>query len=266
MILVKYQIIFDWYRKPTFSGRFLNFFSQHPLCQKRGTIIGLVDRVFHLSHPEFHEKNFNIIIDILLNNSYPLEFIFRILHERLKALISKSNNSKENREKEDTLSVPFFTVPFISNFSEKFRSITKDINVRLSYRSLNKLSSFIKTHKDSLPTQNKRNVVYKINCSSCEVSYVGQTGRQLHTRISEHKNQIKRPSQRQSVITEHRVESGHDFEWEKVEILDTEPIFSKRLTSEMLYIKRQRNGINMQTDTENLHQTYSNLVDKLPKL
>ena len=72
----------------------------------------------------------------------------------------------------------FFTVPFISNFSEKFRSITKDINVRLSYRSLNKLSSFIKTHKDSLPTQNKRNVVYKINCSSCEVSYVGQTGRQ----------------------------------------------------------------------------------------
>ena len=30
--------IFDWYRKPMFSGRFLNFYSNHPLTQKKGTI------------------------------------------------------------------------------------------------------------------------------------------------------------------------------------------------------------------------------------
>ncbi|XP_071574822.1 uncharacterized protein [Temnothorax nylanderi] len=33
-------IIFDWYHKPTFSGRCLHFESRHPLCQKRGTAIG----------------------------------------------------------------------------------------------------------------------------------------------------------------------------------------------------------------------------------
>ncbi|KMQ88407.1 hypothetical protein RF55_12118 [Lasius niger] len=45
------HIICDWFHKPTFSGRYLNFFSQHPFCQKRGTVIGLFDRAFRLSHP-----------------------------------------------------------------------------------------------------------------------------------------------------------------------------------------------------------------------
>ncbi|KYN30696.1 hypothetical protein ALC56_14994, partial [Trachymyrmex septentrionalis] len=38
-------LIFD-YRKPTFSGRFLNFNLNHPISQKKGTIFSLVDRSF----------------------------------------------------------------------------------------------------------------------------------------------------------------------------------------------------------------------------
>ncbi|XP_011882563.1 PREDICTED: uncharacterized protein LOC105570172 [Vollenhovia emeryi] len=37
-------IEFDWYHKPTFSGRYLNFASSHPLCHKKGTIKCLTDR------------------------------------------------------------------------------------------------------------------------------------------------------------------------------------------------------------------------------
>ena len=65
-------LIFYLYRKLTFSGRFLNYFSWHPLSQKIGTIIGLDDRI--LSHPMFHVKNFDNIINILLNNGYPRSF------------------------------------------------------------------------------------------------------------------------------------------------------------------------------------------------
>ena len=38
-------IEFNWYHKPTFLSRYLNFWSQHPVSQKIGTIAGLVDKV-----------------------------------------------------------------------------------------------------------------------------------------------------------------------------------------------------------------------------
>jgi len=58
------------------------------------------------------------------------------------------------------------------------------------------------------------NVVYKISSKNCEASYVGQTCRQLKTRISEHKNHILRNTSIHSVITEHRLQFNHDFDWE----------------------------------------------------
>jgi len=69
-------LIFNWYQKPIFSGRFLNFYSQHSFLHKKDTITSLIDRVILLSHPEFHKDNFNLIINILLDNDYPLNLIF----------------------------------------------------------------------------------------------------------------------------------------------------------------------------------------------
>jgi len=46
IMTINNNIKFDWFHKPTFSGRYLNFLSQHPLSQKRGTIINM----FFFSH------------------------------------------------------------------------------------------------------------------------------------------------------------------------------------------------------------------------
>ena len=267
MILMDKHLIFDWFHKPTFSGRYLNYFSQHPMCQKRGTVLGLIDRVILLSHPKFQEKNFSLVIKILLDNNYPIDFIFKVLHERIKTLIHKSN-SPLNSNKYNPVSNPvsFFTIPYIPNFSEKFNNIARQLDVRLSYHSLNKLNKIIKTHKDPLPNSSQSNVVYKIDCRDCDASYVGQTGRQLNTRIKEHKNHITRNNSSKSVITEHRLNHGHDFKWDNVKILDHEPFYHKRLLSEMLHIKRQKNSLNLQTDTDSLHQSYCSAVDNLSKI
>ena len=45
------KIIIDWHHKKTSSGRYLSYFSYHPLCHKIGTIYSLVDRAILLSHP-----------------------------------------------------------------------------------------------------------------------------------------------------------------------------------------------------------------------
>ncbi|KYN17282.1 hypothetical protein ALC57_10434, partial [Trachymyrmex cornetzi] len=66
-----------------------------------------------------------------------------------------------------------------------------------------------------------------------------------------------------SVITEHRVNFGHEFDWDNVRVLDSERNYNKRLMSEMLYINRQSNGLNMKTDTEALNHGYIEILNKL---
>lgn len=156
IIVENNRLIFDWFHKKTFSGRYLNFYSQYPICQKRGTVIGLIDKTIFLSHPKFHSKNFKMIIGILLENCYPLEFIFKTFQERLKFLFSKDKKVQEDLENNEKLN--YFTIPFINEISENFRSILKDYNTKTAFCSLNKLNIFIKAHKDSLPKSSINNV------------------------------------------------------------------------------------------------------------
>jgi len=58
--------------------------------------------------------------------------------------------------------------------------------MRVAHYGVNKLRSIIKAHKDPLPNLCEKNMVYKLNCNNCETTYVGQTKRQLKTRIAEH--------------------------------------------------------------------------------
>jgi len=73
----------NWFRKPTYSGRCLNFFSNHPDRYKVNTINNLVDQAILLSDKSFHQDNLTIVKNILLNNSYPLDLINRKIKERI---------------------------------------------------------------------------------------------------------------------------------------------------------------------------------------
>jgi len=101
IILDDYRIIFYLHKKPTFSGRYLNFYS-HPVSHKRGIIFGMIDKIILLFHPRFHQKNLIDAVNTLLNNCYPLAFIFdnirsRIkLHARTKILAIFKDSDKNN--------------------------------------------------------------------------------------------------------------------------------------------------------------------------
>ena len=162
-----------------------------------------------------------------------------------------------------TKKTTWYTIPYVPNISEKLIKKVRNFDVRPAFFSLNKLNQFIRAQKDSLPNSKKKNVVYKIQCNDCDASYVGQTRRLLKTRISEHRNDIRKSTGNRSVISEHRTLHSHDFNWDNVKILDSEMYFNKRLISEMLFIKLQSNSLNSQTDTEFLHNGYLALLNKI---
>jgi len=74
----------------------------------------------------------------------------------------------------------------------------------IGYRVLNKLTEFIKRHKDK-NSLNINNVVYKVFCNDCDAFYVGQTKRQL-TKINEYVRSINYEGSRHSVINNHILE------------------------------------------------------------
>jgi len=58
--------------------------------------------------------------------------------------------------------------------------------------SSNKLGKMIKAQKDDIPIGCNKNVVYKLDCKNCDVAYIGQTKRKLHTRVNEHRKDISK--------------------------------------------------------------------------
>jgi len=263
----------DWYHKKTFSGRCLSFFSSHPLCHKIGVIYGLIDRAFQLAHPKFHQKNIEMVINLLVENGYPLELIFKKIHNRLKMLIYKNkkypssgNNVDKNKDSSTNNNRKIIVLPYINKISESIANTIDKSKCITGYRVLNSLGKHIKAHKDTNELLANSNVVYKISCNDCNASYVGQTKRQVKTRIKEHKNNSKHLSSKPTVITEHSREYSHSFDWDNIKILDTESNYYKRAVSEMLHIKEQVNGINAQKDTELLDNSYFDILEMLSKL
>jgi len=135
----------------------------------------------------------------------------------------------------------------------------------IGYRCLNKLNKFVKTHKDREPRALNNNMIYKISCKDCDASYVGQTKRQLKTRLREYKNNIKQGYSKHTVVSEHIVNFNHTFDWKNVQILDHEYNYHKRLILEIIHIKEQ-NGLNCINDTDYLDDCYFDILNTLSKL
>jgi len=157
-------------------------------------------------------------------------------------------------------------LPYIKDITERVANVIDGSRFLKGYRVMNSLGRIIKAHKDRNDVLANNNVVYKIKCINCNASYVGQTKRQLCTSIKEHSNNHKSITSKVSVLTQHMLEHSHTFDWKNTQILDTEPSYFKRLISEMLHIKEQPNGINAQTDTEFLDESYNDILEMLSRL
>jgi len=62
---------------------------------------------------------------------------------------------------------------------------------------------------------------------------MGQSKRQLKTRINEHEKNVKFDESKHSVITKHMIKNNHTFNWHNVKIIDYETNYFKRLISEI---------------------------------
>lgn len=61
-------LLTNWYHKPTWSGRYLNYNSHLPATYKRNTISLFTRKILELSDPPFHRSNFDLLRSTLQKN------------------------------------------------------------------------------------------------------------------------------------------------------------------------------------------------------
>ena len=88
----------NWFRKNTYCGRFINYFSNHPLQHKIGIIKNLVDSAILLAEKSFHNENLDIIKNYSELNNYPKiwTIITKHINKRIIELNERITKPQQN--------------------------------------------------------------------------------------------------------------------------------------------------------------------------
>lgn len=269
MVIIKDgRVVTNWYRKPTSSGRIVNYRSCHPRQQILNTAKGLIDRALRLSDPMFHKGNIKIIQDILDKNSFPTKITHKLINEiRQKHNRDIANPSQlHNAEGEEHRFLGATFVPGVAPYIKRLTS-RYDRKIKWGFSSNKNLSCMFTKLKGKIDKGQKSNVVYEIPCKGmadeeCNKIYIGTTKQFLKSRMANHKSDINLGRGEKSALAQHCVSKKHRPGLEEVRILCTENNTKKRLILESLHIQSSKNTINVKQDVENVHRSYGPLVTK----
>ena len=143
-------------------------------------------------------------------------------------------------------------------------------------RPVRTIGQILPSPRDPHNPEEKSCVVYQVPCSDCNFVYIGQTKRDLKSRLAEHKLTIKNQEPEKSALCEHYMRFDHLIDWNNSKILKTEAHYSKRLTSEawficiMLFTKAVLGALKNRVLSEKLKslvdKTFSKVFDKAGKI
>lgn len=85
--------------------------------------------------------------------------------------------------------------------------------------------------------------IYRLNCSDCSDFYIGESGRQLGTRLVEHQKSFK-DGNFKSAVSEHAIKHSHRVDFSSASILDREDRLLHRKVKEAIWIRQEKPPIN----------------------
>ena len=98
-------------------------------------------------------------------------------------------------------------------------------------------SSLVKV-KQARPDRKKKDVVYEVLCKDCPCVYIGETGRTLEKRLSEHKTAVKKHNTKNGIAV-YSWANQHQVNWDAATVKQKERGYWKRRVLEALHIHQQ---------------------------
>ncbi len=237
------------YRKPTWTGLYLNFNSFVPLKYKSGLVRTLFDRARKICSPCALQEEENILYETLLANGYPSDFLRR--HAQPTVAQEKVIGPQC---KDVYLRVPFAGDALSSTICSRIYRSTKQAFPSSNPRFIFTTRSIpVRSLKDPIPPLSKSHLIYKFVCD-CGHSYIGRTERCVNVRIREHLPrwiQTGKKGTATSSISKHVINCddfiGHDFN-SYFTVLTSSPFSSSLRILEALFIHRQRPALCVQKE------------------
>ena len=97
------------------------------------------------------------------------------------------------------------TLSYISGLSKTVRRVLRPLDIKVVLRPLCTLCHQLVSPKYTVPMYQRAGVVHQIPCSDCPKVYIGQSGRSLKHRLSEHRWVLQNGDVATSALAEHMV-------------------------------------------------------------
>lgn len=160
--------------------------------------------------------------------------------------------SRPPRPDSDVESRPNATVilPYVAGTSEAIRKVLQKKNLRVYFKTTNTLRKQLVHPKDPVPKDLQPGAIYSIPCGTCDQVYIGETGRTLKKRTSEHQKDTECGNVQKSAVAEHAWKNQHDIDWDNTKILDMNQKWSERKFMEAWHIKSISKNFNRDKGVE----------------
>ena len=194
------------YRKPTFTGQYLNFNSHHPYMVKKGIVCCLQHQAKTISS-DTDEEMISLRHNLHRKN-YP---------ER----ITSAPRNLDRRMEDNTQKLTIVCLLYVKGLAERIQKICSPYEISTVFTSCSTLRRYFFRVKPLMEFNMTKNCVYSIPCS-CGKIYKGETGRPLKARQEEHWKAVVRGEIEKSGMTDHiwKEKGNHLPLWDKVEIID----------------------------------------------
>lgn len=175
------------YRKNTFSGLGMSYFSFDLFRYKCNAVKTLLFRAFKISSTyNLMNIEFDFLKRFFLNNGYPL----KLINNEIKLFLDNIFQKKSIVSTVPKLNM-YIKMKYLGKHSDKMKmEILKLIDSMYPYLKLNiiftnnyKTRIFFK-YKEDLPAYMRSMIIYNYCCAQCGASYVGSTRLTLHSRAS----------------------------------------------------------------------------------
>ena len=133
---------------------------------------------------------------------------------------------------------------YVHVVSKSLRRTLTPLGIRTYFKPHKTIRQMLCKPKDPIPDLQQSGIVYRIPCSKCLASYIGQTGRRLEQRVKEHKRSVAQADFNSSALAEHAWTLEHEVDWISVKVVSNARDLVARLAEEAATIKSTKEVLN----------------------